>query len=317
MLKQDVLLGKIKQCVLFNMSEKLKTPVIILFLGAMTCSSSIIMIKGSKIDPVLLAGYRLFLAGVFLSPLYFRDLKKERKQVKDTLFACWPGVVLGVHFITWVIGCRITYAANATLIVNMVPAVMPFLLYFMIKEVINKREMIGSAFAVSGIFLLMITDFKLNAEHFRGDVMCFLSMLTFALYLVMSRKYRDSGSIWLYTVPLFTTGGLVCFLIGACRGVFPWHGLNAVEIGYILAIAIIPTIIGHSALNYAMKKIRGQIVGVLNLSQFVFAAIYGYMFFGEIPDQVFYISVFFLVIGICIIVTKKREVPQAEVCPES
>lgn len=289
----------------------------ILFLGAMTCSSSIIMIKGSKIDPVLLAGYRLFLAGLFLSPIYFRELKKEQKKVKDTLFACLPGVILAVHFISWVIGCRITYAANATLIVNMVPAVMPFILYFMIKEVINKRELLGSAFAVSGIFILILTDFNLNQEHFKGDIICFFSMLTFALYLVMSRKYRDSGSIWLYTVPLFTTGGIVCFLIAACRGVFPWHGLNRVEAGYILAIAVIPTIVGHSALNFAMKKIRGQIVGVLNLSQFIFAAFYGYLFFGEVPGQIFYISVLLLVIGICIIVTRKKEAVQEEPCTET
>lgn len=299
------------------MSKKLSSPLMILFLGAMTCSSSIIMIKGSKIDPVLLAGYRLFLAGLFLSPIYFRELKKEQKKVKDTLFACLPGVILAVHFISWVIGCRITYAANATLIVNMVPAVMPFILYFMIKEVINKRELLGSAFAVSGIFILILTDFNLNQEHFKGDIICFFSMLTFALYLVMSRKYRDSGSIWLYTVPLFTTGGIVCFLIAACRGVFPWHGLNRVEAGYILAIAVIPTIVGHSALNFAMKKIRGQIVGVLNLSQFIFAAFYGYLFFGEVPGQIFYISVLLLVIGICIIVTRKKEAVQEEPCTET
>lgn len=300
------------------MSNKLTSPIIILFLGAMTCSSSVIMIKGSQLDPVLLAGYRLFLAGVFMSPFYFRDLKKEQKKVKDTLFACFPGAILGIHFITWVIGCRATYAANAALIVNMVPAVMPFMLYFIIKEVINKREMLGSAVAVSGIFILMLTDFKLNEAHFKGDIMCILSMFTFALYLVMSRKYRNSGSIWLYTVPLFTTGGLLCFAIAACRGVFPWHGLNMVEFGYILAIAIIPTIIGHSALNYSMKKIRGQIVGVLNLSQFVFAAIYGYLFFREIPGQVFYISVLLLVGGICIIITSKEPAPQEKTeCPNT
>ena len=299
------------------MSKKLSSPIMILFLGAMTCSTSIIMIKGSKLDPVLLAGYRLFVAGIIMLPLYFRDLKKEEKKVSQTLYSCWPGAVLGLHFITWVIGCRMTYAANATLIVNMVPAVMPFILYFMIKEVLTKREMMGSAFAVSGIFILMLTDFKLNEQHFKGDIICFGSMFLFALYLVQSRKYRNSGSIWLYTVPLYISGGLVCFLISACRGVFPWHGLNGTEISYILTLAILPTIIGHSALNYSMKKIRGQTVGVLNLSQFVFAAIYGFIFFREVPGQVFYISVFMLVVGIGIIVTKKKEQPIEEACPES
>lgn len=287
------------------MLKKIQSPIFILFLGAMTCSTAVIMIKASKLDPVLLAGYRLFIAGLILLPLYFRDLKKSRKKVRDTLFSCVPGVVLGVHFITWVIGCRMTYAANATLIVNMVPAVMPVILYFLIKEVLTKKEVLGSGFAVSGIVILMLTDFKINEIHFKGDLICFGSMILFALYLVLSRKYRDSGSIWLYTIPLYITGGLVCFTISAIRGIMPWEGVNWTETGYILTLAILPTIVGHSALNYSMKVLRGQTVGVLNLSQFVFAAIYGYVFFSEVPGKVFYISVLLLVVGICIIVSKK------------
>ena len=301
-----------------KMSKNLTAPIAILFLGAITCSSAIIMIKASKLDPVLVAGYRLFLAGVFLSPLYFRDLKKENKKVKDTLFACTPGMVLGIHFITWVIGCRMTYAANATLIVNMVPAVMPFILYFVIKEVLTKRELAGSLFAVSGVFILIISDFKLNSAHFRGDLVCFGSMTLFALYLVLSRKYRDSGSLWLYTVPLYVSGGLLCFLISMLKGVMPWEGMNIQEAGYVLLLAILPTIVGHSALNYSMKVLRGQLVGVLNLSQFVFAAIYGFIFFGEVPSMIFYMSVLFLVGGIYIVITGKEK-PQEESpeCAES
>ena len=257
-------------------------------------------------DPVLVAGYRLLLAGLFLLPLYLRDLKKENKKVKDTLFSCKPGMVLGLHFISWVIGCRMTYAANATLIVNMVPAVMPFILYFIIREVLTKREMLGSLVAVTGVFILIVSDFKLNASHFKGDLVCFGSMTLFALYLVFSRKYRDSGSIWLYTVPLYISGGLLCFTIAACRGIGPWEGLNLTEAVYLLLLAVLPTIIGHSSLNYSMKVLRGQLVGVLNLSQFVFAAIYGYTFFAEIPGQVFYISVICLVGGIYIVITGKE-----------
>ena len=302
-----------------KMSKNLTGPIFILFLGAITCSSAIIMIKASKLDPVLVAGYRLFLAGIFLLPLYLRDLKKSQKKVKDTLFSIKPGIVLGVHFITWVIGCRMTYAANATLIVNMVPAVMPFILYFIIREVLTKREVAGSLCAVSGIVILMMTDFQLNEAHFRGDLVCLGSMTLFALYLVLSRKYRNRGSIWLYTVPLYISGGFLCFIISACRGVMPWDGMNLIEGGYVLLLAVLPTIVGHSALNYSMKVLRGQLVGVLNLSQFVFAAIYGYIFFAEVPGQAFYIAVLFLVGGIYIVITGKEqpEVENSKECTNS
>ena len=284
----------------------LKSPITILLLGAMTCSTAVIMIKESKLDPNLLAGYRLLLAGVFLLPLFFRDLKRENKKVKDTLYACWPGMILSVHFITWVMGCRATYAANATLIVNMIPAAMPFVLFVLIREVITKRELLGTAFAASGVIILMVSDFNLSRDHFIGDLICFASMLLFAIYMTFSRKYRGRGSIWLYTVPLFISAGLCCFAIAAVQGIMPWHGLNMTEFNHALLLAVIPTILGHTALNYSMKVLRGQVVGVLNLTQFMWASLFGYLFFAEIPGIAFYPAVLLLVIGICIIVTKAK-----------
>ncbi|MCH2204646.1 MAG: DMT family transporter [Lentisphaerales bacterium] len=276
----------------------------------MACSTAVIMIKDSSLDPNLLAGYRLILGGLLLLPLYLRDLKKEQKQVKDTLYACWPGVILCAHFISWVIGCRATYAANATLIVNMVPAAMPFVLFFLVREVITKRELVGTAFSICGVVLLMVSDFNLSEEHFRGDVICFFSMLLFALYLALSRKYRGRGSIWLYSVPLYISAGLCCFVVAALQGIMPWHGLNSVELTHALLLAVIPTIIGHTALNYSMKVLRGQVVGVLNLTQFVWASLFGYIFFAEIPGMAFYPAVLLLAIGICIIVTKAEAVSE-------
>ncbi|MCM8530023.1 MAG: DMT family transporter [Lentisphaeraceae bacterium] len=293
------------------MKNYLKSPITILLLGAMTCSTAVIMIKESTLHPILLAGYRLLLAGLFLTPLYFRDLKKEKKKVKETLYAFWPGVILSVHFITWVMGCRATYAANATLIVNMVPAAMPFVLFILVREVISKRELTGTLFASAGVVLLMLSDFKLSREHFIGDMICFGSMILFALYLALSRKYKNRGSIWLYTVPLFISAGLCCFVLAAIQGIMPWHGMNMTEAGHALLLAIIPTIMGHTALNYSMKVLRGQVVGVLNMTQFLWAAMYGYIFFAEIPGVAFYPSVLLLATGICIIVTKRTENEEA------
>ena len=67
----------------------------------------------------------------------------------------------------------------------------------------------------------------------------------------------------------------------------PWHGLNSIEMTHALLLAIIPTIIGHTALNYSMKVLRGQVVGILNLTQFIWASLFGYIFFAEIPGMTF------------------------------
>ena len=97
-------------------------------------------------------------------------------------------------------------------------------------------------------------------------------MLLFALYLSLGRRNRDIPSIWLYVVPLYAMAGLVCLVAGAPRLAtvlaFPLR-----EWLLLLALAVVPTILGHSLLNGAMKHFRGNVVSVCNVGQFVFAGV--------------------------------------------
>jgi drug/metabolite transporter (DMT)-like permease len=68
------------------------------------------------------------------------------------------------------------------------------------------------------------------------------------------------------------------------------------------ALALVPTVCGHSLLNAAMRRIRGQIVSLFNVSQFVFAGLLGYLLFGEIPKALFYAASAIVVAGVSIVV---------------
>jgi drug/metabolite transporter (DMT)-like permease len=68
------------------------------------------------------------------------------------------------------------------------------------------------------------------------------------------------------------------------------------------ALAVVPTVCGHSLLNAAMRRIRGQIVSLCNVSQFVFAGFMGYLLFGEIPRALFYVASAVVVAGVAVVV---------------
>ena len=63
-------------------------------------------------------------------------------------------------------------------------------------------------------------------------------------------------------------------------------------VGTIIAIGgvfmLVPTIIGHSILNYSMKHLRGQVVSILNVLQFVSAGIMAYFIRDEVPAATLY-----------------------------
>lgn len=278
--------------------------IILLIVGGLAASTAVIMINMSAMHPALLASYRLLVAAAFLSPVYVRHVRRHREkyEARHLKASLLPGIVLGLHFISWIIGARMTTAANATLIVNMMPVAMPFLLYLMIKERITRQELLGTGLAMVGVLALSIGDFNITPEYFWGDVVCFLSMLCFTYYLALGRKNRTMPSMWLYLVPLYFAAGLFCFLV-ALALTNPIQAYPAREIGLVLGLGIIPTIVGHSLLNYAMKHIRGQVVSIVNiLVQSLGASVIAYFLFGEVPSLTFAIAGLFMLGGVWVVV---------------
>ncbi len=286
-------------------------PFLVLLFGAFAASTSVIFIKASTIDPVLLCALRLLLSAALLTPLFARELRRHGVSLNARLLApsIVPGLVLGVHFMSWTVGARLTAAANSTLIVNLVPVVMPFYVYLLLRETLNRREAVGTIVAMAGVAVLGISDFRFDRTYFLGDMISFVSMLFFALYLVLGRRNNVQRSIWLYLVPLYSTAGLFCLVVALFR-VDPFAvPYSAADLVAVAGLAVVATIIGHSALNYAMKLLRPQITSLVNLGQFIFAGVLGYLFFREIPTLSFFVASLLIIAGAAfvIIAAARRE----------
>jgi drug/metabolite transporter (DMT)-like permease len=271
-------------------------PAFLLFVGVFACSTAVIFIKASAVDPVLLSSFRLLGAALLLFPLFERARRRhaESAGLRELRRSIVPGLVLAAHFVSWVIGARMTLAANASLIVNMVPLAMPFLLFFVAGERIARVELVATALGLTGILILSAGDFR--SGDLAGDLVCFVSMLLFALYLALGRRNRDIPSIWLYVVPLYAIAGVACLAAGAGRlGTVP--AFPAKEWLLLLALAVVPTIFGHSLLNGAMKHFRGNVVSVCNVGQFVFAGVLAWIVFGELPKAAFWPAALLVVLA--------------------
>ena len=277
--------------------------ILLLLLSVLAASTAVIMIKASTLHPVLLASLRLWVAAVALLPLFIRDLRRHRHvytkaHVRASVL---PGAVLAVHLTTWVVGARMTPTANASLIVNLVPLAMPFFLFWLAHEPLTRNEVLATAVALAGVMFLTASDLNLSSNYFVGDLICFGSMLFYALYMSLGRRNRTFPTVWLYLVPLYATAALLSFTL-ALFLVNPFQPYPLREILLVLGLGIVPTVIGHSLLNYAMKHFRGQIVSIINMGQFVFAGIMAFFIFGELPTWYFFVASSLLALSAWIVV---------------
>jgi len=259
--------------------------------GVLMSASAVLMIKASTISPALLAALRLFGATAVLLPFWWKETGKIGRQslwesVKPSIL---PGLFLGLHFISWNAGARATLAGNASLVVNTVPLVMPFLSWTFLREGPTKREIAGTSLALAGIVLLAWGDYHFSPEHLVGDGLCLLSMLVYAVYILLARKRAKPGALFTYITPLYASGALVC-LAWALVFEQPFKPVGGFDVLLVVGLVVFPTLAGHSIANWAMTVVRAQTVSLLNLTQFVFAGILAFFVFGEVPNGVFFLT---------------------------
>lgn len=269
-----------------------------MWLGIVVCATAANLIQAGRMDPIHLAALRVTIATVALLPWWRQERRRCDGQTlgRDLQAAFWPGVLLGVHFMMFLTGVRMTSVANATLLVNLAPAIVPFFARTILGERITRGEVAGTALGLLGVLVLVAGDSRLDWGTFLGDLTCLGSMVFFAAYLVLSRMRRQGAQLWAYVVPLYATAALTCLPVALLRPSPP--GLDVRHEALVaLGLGLGPTVIGHSALLYAVRFLRPQTVTLANLTQFVFAGVLAWALTGKLPSLRFYPAAVLLVAG--------------------
>ena len=277
--------------------------------GVAALSTAVIWIKASSTHPVALSAIRLSLAALLLTPLELRERRRHAAilpQFAKLNRRTWiAGGLLALHFSSWAFAARMTAAAQANLIVNLAPVALPFFLFLLAHEPINRREILGTGIVILGLLVLTVRDVWAADGSAAGNAVCFGSMLLFAAYLALGRRSRDLPSVWLYVVPVYRHAAVICLLAAT-----PWivDGVawnSPREWGLLLGLTLLPTVVGHSLINRAMRHFRGQVVSLTNCGQFIASGTLAYLVFGEQPAPLFYAAAAIVLTGIVIVIGRR------------
>ncbi len=291
----------------------------ILFIGCFAASFSAIFIKVCDDNPIIIANYRLLFASILLFPFWLSVMMKKRaernksdsKQIKKQLMGViFPGFFMALHFMSWIGAVKLTTVANSTMIINVQIIIIPILGFLFLKEKVTVWEIVGIASAFLGMTIVGIGDFRLEPMNFRGDLLTFFSANCLAIYILLGRSFRrivdDSGSTHLieYIFPVYTTAfvfiTIFCLISGIGLGIRSWSSFF-----WIVMLTLVPTIIGHSLINWSLRYVKPQIVGLFILGEFPISTILAYLLLTELPKHLFYIGAPLVVLGIIIALMRK------------
>lgn len=263
---------------------------VFLGLGVFSISISPILIRyASEAPGFAVAALRNVFATILLAPFAWVKIRHEVLAFsrKDYLLIGGAGVVLGLHFITWIESLYHTSVASGSVLVAITPIFLGILGFLFLRERLNILMVLSICVAVSGAILISIGTGSENVavaepNALFGNSLALTAALFYSIYLLIGRVVRQ-GTSWLgYVFPLYFVVSITTVIFALSQGV-SLLGYDWTVYALCGAMAVGPSIIGHGSFNFAVKYLRAAILGVLGLLEPVIASLFAYFLFGEKP----------------------------------
>jgi len=280
-----------------------------ILVAVVAVSFSAIFIKWSDSHPFVIAFYRMGITCLMLFPLVMLEYRKELKSIdrKDLLTMVGIGVVLSVHFATWITSLTQTSVASSVILVTSHPLFVAIVSYYLFKEGLRKIGYIGILIAFSGIIVLSFGDYSKGGQNLSGDMLALAGAFAAGIYILGGRKLRKTVSLVPYVFIVYSICTL--FLLSFClMASAQLHPLPPREYQLFLLMAIIPTIFGHTLYNWALKYVKAQVVSVSLLGEPIGASILAYILLeNEVPTIFTFIGGALILSGIYITYSSRNE----------
>jgi drug/metabolite transporter (DMT)-like permease len=243
-----------------------------------------IFIKWSASTPFIIAAYRLGLTCLILLPVMvwtrgFSHLRSMSRR--EILLILLSGVALTFHFGLWIVSLSLTLLSASVILVTSHPIFVASVQHFLLKEEVKKIAALGIGIAFTGVAVIALSDYETGESKLLGDLLAFLGGLCAGIYFLCGRIVRQKVEVVPYSFSVYGIASFLLFLSAYLAGdkLVVSDGREWI---LFLAMAIVPTIFGHTMFNYALKKLPAHVVSTSVLGEPVGASLLAYIL---LPDQ--------------------------------
>ena len=274
-------------------------------LGLSFSSIFITELERAEISPLAIAFYRMAIATALLLPpaLIFKRKEIASLTRADLGLLMLGGFCLAIHFGAWITSLSYIPIATSVVLVNSHPLFVVIASFFFLGERPTRRSLIGTGVGLVGMIVIghdALGDIQLAVK---GDGLALLGALAVVGYFIVGRKARARVSLLGYVTPLYAVCSLVLLVCALIAG----NKLGPYRTGawtYLVALAIVPTIFGHTVFNWAIKHVRPTAISLAFLAEPVVASVLAFFFFGQTPPIATFIGGAFVLVGVYLATSK-------------
>jgi drug/metabolite transporter (DMT)-like permease len=255
-----------------------------LTLAVVLVSFGSVLIRLAAAPPLAVSFYRIGLAALCLAPFAASDARRAwpRLTRAHALVLLLSGVVLALHFATWVASLSSTSIASSVLLVNTAPLFAVGFTRAFLHERVAPAVLGAIGVAFVGAALIAYGDWTGSPGSLAGNLLALAGAVTLAAYHVIGRGLREALPLRAYLLGVWGTAAVVLAALCATYGV-PFTGYPARTFALFLALALVPTLGGHGLVNLSLRRLSAPTVGLFLLGEPLGASFLAYLAFGEVP----------------------------------
>lgn len=240
---------------------------------------------------------------LFMAPLLGRRLPLVAVTRNPRLQILRGGAIL-LASAAMVTGLRYIPLAETNVLFAASPLIVTALSVPMLKERVGPRQWIGVIIGFLGVLLIMRPGFA--AIHPAAIVV----VLGAGFYAVSQIAARRLGQFDDPRTTVFYTA-LVCFVVMSAIAPFVWVAPRPIDWAVMAATGLL-SMTGHLAATKAFQLAPAATVSPFNYSGMVWAVLFGYLGFGNLPDRWTVLGAIVIVASSLYILHRRRQVRQKE-----
>ena len=253
---------------------------ILVLMGALCLSFGGIIVKsfeGANLWQILF--WRQFFFSIVVALYLLVTFKKNFfKSFHDSgLPGIVAGLFLGVGFSAYVFAMFHTTVANTLFIISTETIFLALFGYIFLKEKINLVTLISIIMGMSGVLIIIGSSLSIqSASQFLGNIVAFIMPISFAVLIVIVRKYPKVDMVPSQFVAVIFAA-LIGYLIAGKLSISS-HDLF---LGFLAGTFQI--CFGFIMITIGSRTTPAAVVGILMLTEAVFGPLWAWFFINEIP----------------------------------
>ena len=258
-------------------------------------------------DFIMPSGFILLrvIGAFFLFTLSYFLFVNEKVERKDVLLLAICGVFgVAINQLFFFEGLNLTTPINAAIVMTINPILVILLSFFIIKESITFRKILGVLLGLSGAAILILKGGSINfsSNHQTGNFYVFINAFSYGLYLVFVKPLMQKYHF--ITVLFYVFGFGLLYVIP-----FGFNSLTDVKWATIpsniyLEIAFVvvcTTVIAYMLNSLALKQLSPTTVSIYIYLQPILAAVFAIIWGADYLDMQKIIAAVFIFLGVYLV----------------